>query len=369
MNYQIKTSRTFEDKELKKAWHELYQQEDYKPQSSYDWMSIWWKHFSNKKRLLFIVTIEQDDKIIGIGPFMIERLVFFSQLKMIGSGLTDFHEILTVPEKSYEIIQCMIDYISSCTHFDLINLEQIPDYSKAFNVLDDKAEKREMIKCPVANFNSTSWDEFKAKLSKNSRKRWVNSYNRLSKLGTIKLEKVRLQEEKTAILEELFKMHTKRWDVEGYLSKLRGKLTQEFLVEIFSRMNESCIYLLRLNDHILSYNLGFMNNRSFFDWNGSFDPNFSNYSPGMILTGLIFKYLIERNYTKCNFMRGSYEFKRRWMTDEETITNYQFLIPNTCIKGGLGVQYYMKYKWWFRRNLFNVFDERRLRKMLNKLKY
>ncbi len=366
-HYQIKSSRTFEDEELVKAWHELYQKGNYMPQSCYEWMSIWWKHFADKNRRLFIVTVEQDKKIVGIAPFMIEKHAFFRQLKMIGSGLTDYHEILTVPDEPHTIIQHIIDFISSSRQYDLVNLEQIPDYSIPYDLLNGKAHKREMIRCPVINFNSSSWDKYKGKLSRLLRKKWVNRYNRLSKLGHLEVEEVKHNEEKVAILENLFVMHAKRWEFAGFPSKLNNEILQKFLSDIFHIMSEPCIFLLKLDNQIVSYDIGFIKDLCFFDWNGSFDPDYSSYSPGMVLTGLIFKSLIERQFKCCNFMRGNYTFKRRWMTDDHTITNYQFLLPITAVKGGLAVRYYMKYKWWIRKNVFNLFGERKVRKLIRKI--
>jgi CelD/BcsL family acetyltransferase involved in cellulose biosynthesis len=367
-DYQINTSRTFEDKNLISAWNELYKKGNYMPQSCYEWMSVWWKHFSDKSHSLFIVTVERNEKIIGIAPFMIEKQALFSQLKMVGSGLTDYHEILTVPEDAEKIIQHIIEYVTSCKKYDLINLEQIPDYSPAFSLLKDRAHKREMIKCPIINFNSSTWDEYKSKLSRLLRKKWVNKRNRLSRMGHLEVEELTDSEKKPAILDKLFALHAKRWEFAGFPSKLSNEALQEFLTEILSVMSETCIFLLKIDDKILAYDIGFVKDFCFYDWNGSFDPTYSDFSPGTLLTGLIFKSLIERKFTCCNFMRGNYTFKRRWMTDDHTIGNYQYLIPITTIKGGLAVRYYMKYKWWIRKNVFSLFGERKVRKLVSKIK-
>ena len=364
----VKTSRTFEDEGLINAWHELYQKGNYKPQSCFEWMSIWWKHFSDKSHSLFIVTVERNEKIVGIAPFMIEKRTLFSQLKMIGSGLTDYHEILTIPEDTRKIIQHIMDYVSSRKQYDLINLEQIPDYSPTFSLLKEKALRREMIKCPIINFNSSTWDEYKSKLSRLLRKKWVNKYNKLTKMGHLEIEEIIDKEKKVAILEKLFALHAKRWEFAGFPSKLSNEVLQGFLSEILNVMSEPCVFLLKLDDKILSYDIGFIKDFCFYDWNGSFDPNYSDCSPGTILTGLIFKSLIERKFKCCNFMRGNYTFKRRWMTDEHTIDNYQYLIPITTVRGGLAVRYYMKYKWWIRKNVFSVFGERKVRKLVSKIK-
>lgn len=368
MAFKIRTSRTLEDESLIKAWHDLYQRGTYMPQTCYDWMSIWWKHFAGEHRRLFIVTVEQGDEIVGIAPFMIEKLPLFSQLKFLGSGLTDYHEILIAPENAHEIIKHIIDFISSNRQYDLINLEQIPDYSILNSHLDEKAYKREMIKCPVINFHSSSWDEYKAKLSRLLRKKWTNRFNRLTKLGELKMVEVERKEDKAAVMDKLFAMHAKRWEFEGFPSKLSNEGLQRFLSDLLTTMKESRIFKLKLDDHLLAYDIGFVKDLCFYDWNGSFDPQYSSFSPGMVLTGLIFKYLIEKKYTCCNFMRGNYTFKRRWMTDEHTITNYQYLLPLSTVKGGMAVRYYMKYKWWIRKNVFHLLGEGKVRKLINKIK-
>jgi len=338
------------------------------PQTCYDWMSIWWRHFAGKSRKLFIVTVEQEGVIVGIAPFMIEKRALFTQLKFLGSGLTDYHEILTTPENAHAIIGRIIDFIASSRKCDLINLEQVPDYSPLIRHLDGKACKREMIKCPVINFRSTSWEEYKAKLSRLLRKKWTNRFNRLARRGRVEMVEVERKEEKVAVLDKLFAMHAKRWEFAGFPSKLSNEVLQEFLADILAEMKESRVFMLKLNDHILSYDIGFVKDGCFFDWNGSFDPNYSSNSPGTVLTGLIFKHLIEKGFTCCNFMRGDYTFKRRWMTDDHLIANYQYLLPISNVKGRLAVHYYMKYKWWIRKNVFNLLGEGKVRKLISKLK-
>jgi hypothetical protein len=68
MGHQTRSSRPLDDKLLLKPSHALSRQGNNMPQTCYEWMSIWWRHFAGKKRRLFIVTVEKGDAIESDNP-------------------------------------------------------------------------------------------------------------------------------------------------------------------------------------------------------------------------------------------------------------------------------------------------------------
>ena len=119
------------DHALKASWERLFALNGYCYQNSYNWCLLWMKHFGGSKRKPFVVVAKENGRTIGIGPFMIERRRFLSELKFIGSGLTDFHEILPIPGRDREVLRAILDRITKKPLYDLINLEQMSDHRRS----------------------------------------------------------------------------------------------------------------------------------------------------------------------------------------------------------------------------------------------
>lgn len=370
MMYSIKKIDDIENEHLKEAWNRIYEGSNLCPQASYTWNLLWWQHFQKKNRKLHILVALNNDEIVIIAPLMKESIFGFSQLKFIGSGLTDFHYFLSKNKDHFNNISPLLfKHISSSNCCNLINLEQIPYNSETYNFVSKNktSTTREMVRCPIVNLNSNTWEDYIAKLTHKTRHQWKKKYNNLRKLGKIKVDMLDKVDKKYQYIDELFLLHIRRWDIANSESKFTLNSIQQFVKSVVMSMEETVIYVLYLNDKIISYRLGFRQYPIYYDFNTSFDPLYAKYSVGMVLNGLVINDLLDKGYKKICYMRGNYDWKRRWMTDNETIINYQVLIPNTPFIGFLGVSYYSKWKWRLKKNLSGLINNRFIQKI--KLKY
>lgn len=334
----------------------LYQQENFCPQSSYEWHFSWWTHFGRPRtKSLFIVRVLRRDRTIAIAPFMVERHLFFRQLKFIGSGLTDFHHILINRNEIHEqiLLQIFI-FLSKNMKVDLINLEQVPDNRPLYFFLNCKVtpiKKREMVACPVVSFNlSPTLDTYLLSLSRKQRQGYRKKKRKLEKEGKVEFLVVTGKEALKNQLKHIFDLHVRRWHFAAKKSKFEKTTHQNFIRDFVSMSKESRAYLLLLDKQIIAYHLGFVRQKIFYDWNSSFDPVYSYCSTGLIITGLMIEDLINNKFDKLNLMRGNYDYKRKWMATDETIVNYQFLYPASPVRGKLLYSYYIKWKWILKRN-------------------
>ena len=63
---------------LEEKWQDVLEKCNYYTVfSTWEWLSIWWKHFGKGKRLVLLLA-EENDKIVGIAPLM------YSVHKMFG---------------------------------------------------------------------------------------------------------------------------------------------------------------------------------------------------------------------------------------------------------------------------------------------
>jgi CelD/BcsL family acetyltransferase involved in cellulose biosynthesis len=367
----IRIFDTLVNPRLKASWEELYFRNNYCFQNSYTWCSLWWKNFHKSNWKPLIVIAEDSGQVIGLGPFMIEKKQLFTELKFIGSGLTDFHEILTLPTRREESLKAVLNWALSKHYYDLINLEQISDGSTLYEVIREVQafKAREMVKCPVVNLKSLSWEEYLRMLPSRLRWEWSKKHRDLNRKGRLQFIRLESAKDKSEFIDKIFKLHVKRWEHEQGISKFIQDKIRAFISELVMVAPEMILYALLLDDRFIAYQLGFSQKDVFYDWNKSYDPEFSRYSVGNVLMGLILKDLIEKKFQKYNQMRGDYQWKRRWMTDEETVTNYQFLAGSSRVRGYLGERYYLEWKWWLKNRLKGILRLPIVQKLALKAKY
>lgn len=369
--YKIKIYNNIKNEKLKYFWKEIYSKNSYCLQNSFEWISIWWRHFQRKSRKLFIVTVEKNDSIIGIGPFMIEKNIFLKQLKFIGSGLTDFHEVLTLPREEELILSSILNFILNNDYYDIINLEQISDNTRLYRILrkNRQFKKREMVKCPIANLNFSSWEEFGKELKRKFRKEWSRKLNKISRQGNLELTKHSNNSIKLKDIKNIFSLHLESYKDGKKYNKLIQESIKNFIFELILKIKEIRIYSLVSDGELVSYLIGFLQNKVFYTWNAAFNKKFHSYSPGMLLRGLVIRDLIKNRIKKVNFMRGDYYFKNVWMVNDEKLTNYQFLYQMNPLKGYIGVKYYLAWKWLVKRKFKRILEKPLVKKILIKVKY
>lgn len=359
------------DEKLRKSWKELYSEGHYFVQNSYEWIFLWWKHFRKKSRRLYIVAVEEDEHIVGIGPFLIEKHILYDDLKFIGSGLTDFHEILAREKDAEAIISHILDFIEKNPNFDIANLEQISRSSPLFEILKNRElfQSREMVKCQIIYLNVNSWEEYRKKLKKKFRGEWNRKLNKLSREGDLNFEKHGFDEKDREIIKSIFLLHRNNYKKTGKYNKLMQKSIREFITEFILELREVQIFSLSLNEELVAYLIGFFQNDVYYSWNSAFNSKYRSYSPGILLRGLVIQYLIEAGIKKVNFMRGEYEYKKHWLVDGDMIPNFQFLAKTSPLRGNLGVKYLMTWKWIGKKALKGVLKISSVQKIMFKRKH
>src|SRR5215212_9485023 len=90
---------------LEKEWDELYRNSPKAtPFQSWAWLYTWWEHFGEGSYGLRLVTVrEGSGLLVGLLPLMLEQRLGFGRLQFIGSGVTDYLDILAKEGREEEV--------------------------------------------------------------------------------------------------------------------------------------------------------------------------------------------------------------------------------------------------------------------------
>lgn len=341
------------------AWARLHQAGGWFVQSSPEWCRLWWKHFGGRGRRLFVLAEEDGGDIQAVAPFMIESGRFLRQLKFIGSGLTDYHDVIFDPERGSGAAERFLETVHQERRIDLVNLEQISQNSPLCALLREKRSyrSRAMSDCLSLLLDFPDWEAYEGRLSKKFRKYCRYSLRRLEREGRVEFRRFGSGEISSDQTRAVFEMVGENYRGTGRFDKLNLKPMRSFISGMIKNIPQTTLFTLRLDDTLLAYSLGFFQNGIYYHWNSAFDHRYSQNSPGVLLLyGLIRQLIREERAREVDFMRGDYGYKHRYLVDERRFVNYQFFHHTGSIRGSFGLQYYSKWKWTGKKALGKVLN-------------
>jgi CelD/BcsL family acetyltransferase involved in cellulose biosynthesis len=322
--YLVKVYKRLDDAQLEAGWKKLQRRENVFPQMYYEWVAAWWNEKEEVNDLYVISVLDQDQEIVGIAPFFIERVACIRVLRSMPVHFGDFFDFLAIDDNA---IREILNHLRGFRGYAAIHIFNVNSGSTLHHYLSDsRVPERKVVNVMAPEFAGKSFDEFLLTLSRNTRQSYRKRLRRLAKEGRLELQKIvdRIG------YEEKFH-HTKR------LYNLRWKGgSRPLLDDDYYRMRNAALgplfdkglavlYLLSLNGTVIAYRLGFLHQGTFYDWKTSHDPEYDYYSPGFLSIGLIIESLIQDGYTRLNFMAGDYQYKRSWTNNEDHSYNSEFV--------------------------------------------
>jgi CelD/BcsL family acetyltransferase involved in cellulose biosynthesis len=323
---KVKEINTYDDfLALKDEWTNLLEKCNHTVFSTWEWLSIWWKHFGKNKKLLILLA-EDHEKPVGIAPLMYYVDKTFGlrtrKIQLIGTPQSDYNEFI-LAKKEEECIKAFIDYIldSFPERWDCIELRDIPENSRTLAILKNTADKLRIASikvihtCPYLPLPKSS-ETLLQNLSKNFRynikrymKKMVKDYK---KVEFTSYEKFSTIEEAVGVL---FELHQKRWSERKEPGAFRNKIIRKFHLEIanlFSRLNWLNLDFIMADDKAVACLYGFKYRSKLYYYLSGFNPIFTKYSPGNLLIFHILQKCIENGLSEFDFLRGEEEYKTCW---------------------------------------------------------
>ena len=317
-------------------------------------MNNWWECFKNNNRELYIICVYNDlGNIVGLSPMYIERKIIIKQLKFIGAGLTDFGEVIIDKNADkLNVYNHILTHIKSFKIWDICLLEQINNTSLDYDVLDSlKLTKNKSVDCLQINFKSTEWDSYIKNIDKNHRKIVNKKLRKLERELNFEVHTVFNECIPNNVIDELIQIHVKRSVYRNQKSRFKEKNSNTFYKKIIYdsvKLGLAKLFTITVGSNIVAYSYGFIHNKVFYNWNSSFDIDYYNYSLGNLMDAIVMKETILTGVERYNFMRGSYDYKKRWIrldqfSNKESIQhNYLFIISNNNLAGKVAHLYYFK---------------------------
>jgi len=323
---KVECVRDFEGlEELKDLWNELlFSSEQNCIFLTHEWISSWWKCFSEDNSLEILIFKDEEGSLTGIAPFLIKN----KTLSFIASQeVSDYCDVITHKERKREFYENLLGYLktnySDVAKIELMNLKAS---SPALSILPSLAPEygyssfcTEAEVAPLLKLLS-SYEDYMKGLSKKNRHELRRKLKRIESLEGVKITKVTDTRELQSSLETFIALHK-----EGSPSKerfWRKKGMSDFFQEVvyrFSLQKWVELNLLFHEDRIMAALLNFSYADTIYFYNVAFNKDYARYSPGLFLFNHCIKQAISERKRKVDFLRGREKYKYYFRAEDSKI--------------------------------------------------
>jgi CelD/BcsL family acetyltransferase involved in cellulose biosynthesis len=348
----IRVFTDIHDPDLVCHWRRIEEEADCFPQMHYGWCEPWWRLRSGRRQLHIVTVRDDSGRIVGIAPLCIEAKPGLRVLRSFPIHFGDYYSFLIDQQGArLRAETALVDHLLTYAHWHVVHLVNVSSLSSLWAVLQERGcVARELTKIHAASFRDLSFDEFLARLSKNTRNQFGKKLRRLSRNGPVTLECVEGAAGYMKYFHELRRIYDARWsdDHQPPPDDDFYRCRNEAVTACFDK-GKMMLFLMKRGGCVLAYRLGFMHRDCFYDWKVSHDPQADPYSPGVLTIGLAIEELIARGYERFDFMTGDYRYKRSWSTHDSEGSNYEILAGSRFLPAALYVKYRVRWKDHLRR--------------------
>ena len=317
--------------QLSPDWKELYQRIGCRnPFLSVEWMTAWWRHWSDLNRLLIIAVRNSLGRLVAVAPFYIRRsrlggwgpraLCFVGTHELIGA----YHlNLLVDPEYEPLAIEAIVNLVKQHrAEWDYVELSLSDKTSPALGRLCDllrciglseKVIQTQTALCPYVELPS-SFEEYLKSIGRNIRYNFRRRRRALEREG-VEFVALREASELHEKFDELFHLHRLRFEHKQEHSSFLKPGVYEFHVDAMSRLAEArmaMLFLLQVRGKAIAALYGFSTGKTFSFYQAGMDPAWSRLSVGLVMMGCSIEEAIRSGHEEYDFLCGTNPYKLQW---------------------------------------------------------
>jgi CelD/BcsL family acetyltransferase involved in cellulose biosynthesis len=312
--------------ELKDAWNELlFSSEQNCIFLTHEWISSWWKCFSEDNSLEILIFKDEKGNLAGIAPFMTKGGLDKSSpynkgkiLRFIGSHeVSDYCDVISLKERREEFYENLLNHLkANYPDVEKIELMNLKATSPTLSLLPRLAAEHgystscsETEVAPLLEFPS-SYEGYLAGLRKKNRHELRRKLRRIESLKGVKIEKITDSRKLPSSLGTFISLHKggspskeKFWGEKG-MPDFFQEIVSRFSLQKWVELN-----LLFYEESLMAALLNFSYSGEIFFYNVAFNQDFARYSPGLYLFHQCLKQAMSEGKKKADFLRGREKYK------------------------------------------------------------
>ncbi len=315
---RIKEIQQFEA--LRNEWsHILSQSESKDAFLTWEWMFSWWKNIGQHNHQLWLLTVRDGERLIGIAPLMLNtrKKSFFRYRKLenIGNPDCDVSGIVSLePEKTARVILTYL--LDRGSEWDILEIRELPQDCQGTQLLlaAIRENNLRLVETNEKHFYiplTGTWEQYYNRLSKNLKHNLKRRRRRAEEMGAIKVERYSGQNLRWEHFLRIFKLNEKS----NFPDLYQSEQNQSFHKDLFNLMQAHDwiqIEILFINEKPVAFQYGFTYDGKYEDWRGGIDKEYEFIAPGKLLMMLTMEKRFESEFEESDFLRGNHAYKTDW---------------------------------------------------------
>jgi CelD/BcsL family acetyltransferase involved in cellulose biosynthesis len=335
--------------------------------SSPEWLSAWWHAYGNNRQLYSLAFRDGQGALVGLVPLYLQRISMsilpsLSEFRLVGDGSQDSDNLdfIVKPGHEKEVARSLIQHLAANHRWDICQMNCLASGSAATNdFLEEIIAVRWKFQTSALPWSAVelpeTWEAYLKSLSPKERGKVGNRLRRLQSRFPTRFYKCSTPSELPACLENLFRLHQKRWETReepgSFASAERRRFYYDMADQFLSR-NWLELWLFELNGITVAAQYGFRYGKTVYSLQEGFDPDFSSDSVGYVLRSYALREFIEFGVRRYEFLAGQNESKLRWGGTTGNYLNIHLARPWTRGSVHLSLKQFSKAtKSWLRRVL------------------
>lgn len=294
---------------------------------TYAWLQTWWKHFGAGKQLLLLTARDEQDHLVGIGPFYVgtatQGPLRFRRLGFLGDTDvgSDYLGLLAAPgsEESLaeQISSQLLELSALWDYIELSDAEDTPAFAKLCSCLRDNTDSNVAFsasRCHQIALPGT-FEEYLAGASSRIKSVYKRRWRSLRAEHNVAFEVLQDPEDVINNFPELIRLHAMRFDQQNKESAILNQGVPEFQMEAaaaIARTGCARLFLLRVDGNAVAALYGFAAGNTFQYYQSGLDPDWMRVSAGKLVMGAAIEETIRCGFKVFDFLRGEEPYKTDW---------------------------------------------------------
>ncbi len=298
---------------------------------TWQWQSVWWHHFGKGKKLRLFALRSDAGESLGLAPLYFEQ-ADGKVLQFIGGrDLCDYLDFIVTKGREREVLEAFLNYLlRSDDHFASLNLYSLPEDSSTLGILRslrDEAGLRMEVSVedtsPLISL-SRSFEDYLGRLHKKDRHEIRRKVRRAQAGGELEFSRIENEEELEEGFNTFITLHRKSSPEKAkFMDSRKESFFRDIAQELF-KQGWLDLFFLRLKGKKIASLFCFNYQNRLCLYNSGYDPEYSSFSPGIVLLNYCIADAIDRGIKEFDLLRGNESYKYHFGARDRTV--YQILV-------------------------------------------
>ncbi|MFL5615364.1 MAG: GNAT family N-acetyltransferase [Gemmatimonadaceae bacterium] len=280
-----------------------------------EWILPWWRHFG--VGALRVITVRRAGELVGLAPLYVRpdaRLG--SEITFIGSGNSDYVDIVAHPAHGAAVARSIVDWITSVARdWERCELGPLRSTSPLLTAALPNGwrwARSQWDTCPLLRITGRSSSGASA-VPARLYAQLQYERRRLARSRALEVEHA-TRDSAAALFQLVCRLHAARWQGRGGGTLADGSV-RRFHAEVAPAMAKAGalrLHVLRVDGQPVAAFYGFADANRWYYYLGGFDPELSRYSVGSLAILHAIEQASAEGATEFDFLRGAEAYKYRW---------------------------------------------------------